>query len=203
MIAGQGPTVIQTVERALTRVVIPLPGGEVVRVKPHKVDLLNPEGDVRFGVRVKHGGGETLLFDNDARRAAGKVLPIVNRFGARKKTVRSAVTQLEEAGGAEGFLEETWGKARPRPGASIRWVMSRDMKAGSFESLPGPTRLGLEMALQEEQEKRALEGELAALAAVWREAEAIAKISDDLLIPRKVEERLATLQEERGSGRDN
>jgi hypothetical protein len=142
------------------------------------------------------GGGETLLFDDDARRAGSKVLPILNRFGAPQRIVRSAVAQMETAGGPEGFLEETWGKARPKPGASIRWVMSKDFKAGNFNSLPATTRLGLEMALQEEQERRALEGELAALTAVWREAEAIAKISDDLLFPRKLEEKLQTLKGE-------
>ena len=200
MILGQGPSVVQTMERLLTRVVVPLPGEEVVRVKPHKVDLLNPDGDVRFGVRVKHGGGETLLFGPDARRVAGKVLPTVNRFGARQRTVRSAVEQLAEAGGAEGFLEETWGKARPRPGAGIRWVMTQDMKGGNFQALPVTTRLGLEMALQEEQERRALEGELLGLVAVWREAEAIAQISDDLLIPKKVEEKLRALKEDEKLG---
>jgi hypothetical protein len=36
------------------------------------------------------------------------------------------------------------------------------------------------MALQEEAERRALEGELAALEAAWREAEEIASIADSL-----------------------
>jgi hypothetical protein len=182
------------------RVTVPLPGGEAVRVNPHKVTLLNPEGEDLFRLRVVHGQGEEVLTDEDARRAASKVLPVLNLVGARKRMVFSAVDQMEEAGGPEGFLRETWGKARAKPGASLRWVMSRDMKGASFHSLPATTRLGLEMALQEEQERRALEGELAILTAAWREAEAIAKISDDLLIPRKIEEKLEALKgdEDRG-----
>jgi hypothetical protein len=47
-------------------------------------------------------------------------------------------------------------------------------------------RLGLEMAAHEESERRALEGELAALEQAWKEAEQIAGIADDLLIPESV-----------------
>jgi hypothetical protein len=39
------------------------------------------------------------------------------------------------------------------------------------------------MALHEEQERRALEGELWRLERAWDEAEEIAAISDDLLLP--------------------
>jgi hypothetical protein len=48
-------------------------------------------------------------------------------------------------------------------------------------------RLALEMAAHEESERRAFEGELAALEEAWREAEEIASIADRLLIPESVE----------------
>jgi hypothetical protein len=44
----------------------------------------------------------------------------------------------------------------------------------------GPVILALEMALHEETERRAMEGELAVLEAMWREAEEIAAIADRL-----------------------
>jgi hypothetical protein len=44
------------------------------------------------------------------------------------------------------------------------------------------------MALHEEEERRALEGELAGLEAMWRSAEEVAAISDDLLLPRGARE---------------
>ncbi len=39
------------------------------------------------------------------------------------------------------------------------------------------------MALHEEEERRALDGDLAGLVAMWRAAEEIAAISDDLFVP--------------------
>lgn len=47
-------------------------------------------------------------------------------------------------------------------------------------SLPREELLALEMALHEESERRALDGELATLEAAWREAEEIASIADTL-----------------------
>ena len=44
-------------------------------------------------------------------------------------------------------------------------------------------RLALEMSLHEERERRALEGELWILEQAWREAEEIAAIADNLLLP--------------------
>jgi hypothetical protein len=49
--------------------------------------------------------------------------------------------------------------------------------------LPLVDRLALEMAAHEETERRALEGELGALEAAWREADEIATIADALLDP--------------------
>ena len=44
------------------------------------------------------------------------------------------------------------------------------------------------MAVHEEHERRALEGELAVLETAWRDAEEIAQISDDDLTPPKLYE---------------
>ncbi len=52
-----------------------------------------------------------------------------------------------------------------------------------MSTLLEPTKLALEMALHEEQERRALEGELWLLERAWEEAEEIAAISDSLLLP--------------------
>jgi len=43
------------------------------------------------------------------------------------------------------------------------------------------------MALHEEAERRALEGELAELEIAWKDAEEIAAIADNLLLPESVE----------------
>jgi hypothetical protein len=55
-------------------------------------------------------------------------------------------------------------------------------------------RLAFEMALHEEAERRALEGELAELERAWRDAEEIARIADNLLVPVSVGERIEQLR---------
>lgn len=55
-------------------------------------------------------------------------------------------------------------------------------------------KLALEMAVNEETERRALEGELALLEREWRQAEELAAISDDLLFPSALRERLERLK---------
>ena len=64
-------------------------------------------------------------------------------------------------------------------------------KAGNFHKqglygLPGSHRLALEMALHEEAERRAMQGELKELERAWQDAEEIASISDSLLLPDSV-----------------
>jgi hypothetical protein len=63
--------------------------------------------------------------------------------------------------------------------------------------MPAADRLAPEMACHEEAERRALEGELKALEAAWREAEEIAGIADSLALPPGVNEVLARHQRAR------
>jgi hypothetical protein len=60
--------------------------------------------------------------------------------------------------------------------------------------LPTEVRLALEMAAHEDSERRALEGELHVLEEAWREAEEIAGIADDLLVPAPQRAQLASLK---------
>lgn len=52
----------------------------------------------------------------------------------------------------------------------------------------------MEMAAHEENERRALEGELALLDGEWRAAEEIAAISDSLLVPANIQQDLQDLK---------
>jgi hypothetical protein len=63
--------------------------------------------------------------------------------------------------------------------------------------VPSVERLALEMAAHEDTEHRALEGELHILEEAWRDAEQIAHIADDLLLPASVDEKLARLKSPR------
>jgi hypothetical protein len=61
---------------------------------------------------------------------------------------------------------------------------------GALHRLPRVQRLALEMALHEISEQHALEEEIETLERAWREAEEIAAIADDLLVPPSIEQRI-------------
>ena len=67
------------------------------------------------------------------------------------------------------------------------------MSHGLF-GLPPEHRLALEMALHEETERRAMQGELSELERAWRDAEEIAAISDNMFVPSSVETAFAALK---------
>ena len=72
-------------------------------------------------------------------------------------------------------------------------ALDGDTPAG-ISSLPLAQRLALEMAAHDEVERRALEGELAALEDAWKEAEEVAAISDELTLPQRVLAQLERLK---------
>jgi hypothetical protein len=124
---------------------------------------------------IFHGKRREMFRGQEAERAAGVILPSLNNSGGNKGTVQDAVSQIEARGSSENFLHSTIQVALPPV-----WENGR---TGLIASLPKATRLALEMALHEESERRALEGELNILEEAWREAEEVARISDDLILP--------------------
>ena len=136
-----------------------------------------------------NGGHQYVKLSGDeARRALGVVLPLLNSSGAPASHVREAVREIEAAGGPEQYFPAAASRVRDW-GAEQMWG-----DTGAIGFLPKPVRLALEMAAHEEQERRAMEGELAALETAWREAEEIAAIADDLALPPTVGERLDALR---------
>ena len=113
------------------------------------------------------------LSGHAAIQAARKLLPDVNRFGGSRRSIERATALLER-----------W----PEPAALYRMIAETGQEEGGipFEDLPIEMRLALEMAAHEEAERRALEGELHDLVAAWRDAEQIAAIADELLVPEGV-----------------
>ena len=116
---------------------------------------------------------------SEAHRFASAIVPGLNAMGGTKAAVLDAAGKIEAAGHPERFLSDI---------ARGDGFENRRGEPGSIAEMPKPTRLALEMALHEEQERRALEGELWLLERAWREAEEIAAISDDLLLPEGTEE---------------
>ena len=168
------------------------PGEEVLRVRRgHLAEsrLIRGTGGP-FSLLLRHDAGHTMLEGRDADRAASVLMPQVNRYGGGARAVRDAVSALEQSGGAEGYLDSLAGIAaaltRPAEKPPKRWGWTASIPSSGLFGLQPIQRLALEMALHEEAERRALHGELAVLEQAWREAEEIAAIADDLLVPASV-----------------
>lgn len=151
--------------------------GRTIKLK--REDLLGTrvrpaDDDLGFKLQVRKGKKKTWHEGPEARRFAGSILPRMNSMGGTKETVQDAVTEIEALGHPERFLLDV--------AAGDRFQDKKGVP-GYINKMPKPTKLALEMALHEEQERRALEGELWLLEQAWREAEEIADISDNLLLP--------------------
>jgi hypothetical protein len=136
------------------------------------------------------GDGETLVYrGEDATEIAGKLMARANRSGGSKKTIGEAVRRIESVGNPESFLDEAVLESerlrREKSGDNPKKLAKAT--AGSLAKLPKDIRLAIEMATHEEAERRAMEGELEALEAAWKQADEIAGIADSLLVPDEVE----------------
>ncbi|HEX7121318.1 MAG TPA: hypothetical protein VF178_03030 [Gemmatimonadaceae bacterium] len=141
----------------------------------------------RFGLSLHHSKGVELLRGAEARRVLARVIPALNPMGGTQQEVEGAIELVDSMGSAERCVTETVHRVK-------RW-------GGFVTELPKELRLALEMSLQEEGERRALEYELAQLERAWREAEEIAEIADNLLIPGDVLETITGLRRARSTRR--
>ena len=156
--------------------------GGVIKLKKQDLLLtrLLPDADEPgFKVQIRKGRKKHWYFRSEARSFTGAILPRLNAMGGTKETVRHAVHQIENAGHPERFLSNAAAEDRFRDWKGV---------PGYIRKMPKPTKLALEMALHEEQERRALEGELWRLERAWKEAEEIAEISDNLFLPEGAED---------------
>jgi hypothetical protein len=147
-----------------------------LRVLVRDAHLKKPAG-WRSQVRADSQDVVTITGD-PARALLARAMVHVNQKGANRSLLDNATRVLGDAGSAEDYVQRIAAKgaalgkrAGVRPGSVI----------GPDALVASPDALALEMALNEESERRALEGELAALEAAWREAEEIAGIADSLL----------------------
>lgn len=120
------------------------------------------------------------LGPDDALPALTALLPSVNGRGGNKRHVQTAVELVEEAGNATKLLNTAAALA-------VKKSWNPTMQ-GRLSTIPLEARLALEMMTHENDERRALEGELAVLEARWKEAEEIAGISDNMFLPASITE---------------
>jgi hypothetical protein len=167
-------------ERVLGRFTV---DGRVIHVRAkhaRSIDLGFNGGD-EAQIGLQHDGGWTTFNGTRAMHAATVLLANTNRQGASGRAVQTAVDQIERAGNSARYLASAsnrngWRSQRPVS------VMAQYRRLGPMNLNP-TERLALEMAVHEEIERRAVQGELLTLREAWAEAEEIASIVDGILTP--------------------
>lgn len=176
-----------------------------------EAELLRPERDGIWRLRVRHDLGRATLEGRPAMKVARVLLTALNDGSAPESLVRAAVAKLDDAGDTHNYfgrvgalaLSTSWGRI-PTLLAAAAESTQRDRSlaerlivrlttrsfwsrggTGSEERtplhwIPDVDRLALEMAANEDAERKALAGELEQLEEAWREAEEIAAIADSL-----------------------
>jgi hypothetical protein len=195
-----------------TRVAVPgFDRPSIIRGKDIKRIVLGADDDGLM-IRLPYNRGimtsdaypsEVVVRGDDAMRVAGNVLPAVNVKGGSKEDVKTAVVYLESTPDPVKLFKQGTGFGRVS-GVSRRRRRSRrqqlDVSETFIDRIPAPMLLAMEMAAHEDVERRAMEGELAILEAAWRQAEEIAAISDNLLVPSSVEEEMKRLVDRDNAG---
>jgi hypothetical protein len=202
-----GNSLVQ-VYRARKLIPVPAPDGRVLRTRLVDLDRIRlgmEQDTLRLSVPIVPQGAsapwwrytkvrETHVLEGEAAmRAAGALLPLVNRSGGSAADVQRAVSLVEEAETPERLFTNAAQTLAARSGSGFGDPRRRT----SLKRVPLATRLALEMAAHEESERRALEGELYLLEEAWQQAEEIAAIADDMFLPQSVDADLARLREAR------
>jgi hypothetical protein len=180
-------------------------------------ELVRPEKDAPWQLKLQHDGGIATLAHSPALRVAGKMLATLNVGVASQAEVQHAIAKLDDAGDPEGYftrvaslaMRTSWGRypdakddADDQPKGSFSEKLALQLANRSFWGrggtgsdeqtplfrLPAVDRLALEMAANEDIERRALIGELDALHAAWKDAEEIAAIADEMFADEVFEE---------------
>jgi hypothetical protein len=162
-------------------------------------------GDDGISLRLPYdlGSGqrtEAIVRGEEAMRVAGQLLPAVNVKGGSRDQVQTAVNYLDQIPDPLKLFNSAAGFGRAAHNSqSSRRRRSRRIELAASEAfidrIPAPMLLAMEMAAHEDVERRAMEGELAILEAAWRQAEEIAAISDNLLVPSTIDAELDKIKE--------
>lgn len=160
--------------------------------------LRRDESEHRWSIAVEHKEQplqgsyrrtrRAILRGDEAKRALASLIPHINRDGGSGRRVREALDIIGTTTDARELVQST------------ALLQTNKVAPNYLRKLPVAMRLALEMALHEEDERRAMEGELSRLEDQWREAEEIATIADSLLVPEEIEMRLGAIRERLGIG---
>ena len=139
--------------------------------------------------RAQHDGQRILLHGSDAERALAALLPLVNADGGSKGNIREATSMLIASASVQQLLQRA---STTKP--AYRRDYHVDDGISTLAMLPPNLRLALEMSLHEDDERRAMEGEMQLLEQRWKDADALASIADALLVPEAVQNQLNELK---------
>lgn len=139
-----------------------------------RLEIVAGGDDAPWALRVAHVDGVTDFEATQAVQVASPLLAHLNRRGGTLRQVDEATRRIAELGDAEHYIRRSSAlRVHRRRKNAIFW----DDDVGIL-GLTGIERLALEIAMNEDAERQAMQGELEALEAAWRDAEEIAAISD-------------------------
>jgi len=169
------------------------PTGERLTVRGRHLEkaslIAPPEGESGWGLLLPNEQGPPISFHGEnARRTTALLMPKVNSGGASRRRVQEAVQRLEAVGDPTIYMQHL---ANMKPPPSRK---PRASNSSLLTKLDLETRLAVEMAVNEENERIALAGELALLELEWKEAEELAAIADRLGLPDEVDRQLEDMR---------
>lgn len=139
--------------------------------------LLHADNPWGWVLEVEHESGRSELSGPPAQRVLGRLLVAINATGGTQVDLDRAVSLLGRQDESHDFFHRQGRASNWRRGRRYWWD---DSLVGALKNRAPSTRLALEMALHENVERSAMEGELASLEEAWQEAEEIAAIADTL-----------------------
>ncbi|HKY98795.1 MAG TPA: hypothetical protein VJL35_13130 [Gemmatimonadaceae bacterium] len=145
------------------------------KVRKHEgvdVRMIPSPHDQGWGLRFALDGKFLDHHGWQALHMAHLVAPAINFAGASADTVSAAVTDIDAVGSPEKYFRKV-----------LRFGEERGWHHTGIYAYPPTLKIAFEMLVHEETERAAIDGELAQLEADWKEAEEIAAIADDLLLP--------------------
>jgi hypothetical protein len=157
-----------------------------VKIAPIKGDQLG------WTIEVPHVHGSRLIADRCASHAASLLMPAINKAGGTESIVERAVRRLENFEDPATYMLS----------AAAQSVHSAH-PGGSVAKLPADVRLAIEMAVNEESERHAFEGDMWLLEHAWRQAEELAAIADNLTVPAEVDIKLLELRRMQADSEDD
>jgi hypothetical protein len=161
--------------------------GRILRLtnQDARLAVLIPDGDDGWRLELSHDESKfgqarrsamrSPLRGGAALRALSRLLPFLNWGGGTRRTLVDAIETIGATRSTDKLLA-----LASRDTTQLKTHFKTRRGEAAVGALPGRIRLAMEMALHDEAEQRAMEGELAELQARWREADEIARIADSL-----------------------